>query len=118
MVKKGNTLLKNLEGVTDRRARFVCCIACVLPDDRSFTVRGEVRGSILQSYRGSGGFGYDPLFWYEPLGRSFAELTPAEKNAVSHRGAALRKFAARLREERFAASGLRRPGFVEKGAQA
>lgn len=94
-------LLERLGSVPqeERGAAFVCCIACVLPDDRSFTVRGEVRGSILQSYRGSGGFGYDPLFWYEPLGRSFAELTPAEKNAVSHRGVALRKFAARLREE-------------------
>lgn len=94
-------LLERLGSVPqeERGAAFVCCIACVLPDGRSFTVRGEVRGSILREYRGSGGFGYDPLFWYEPLGRSFAELTPAEKNAVSHRGAALRKFAARLREE-------------------
>ena len=94
-------LLERLREVPDgaRGAAFVCCIACVLPDGRSFTVRGEVRGSILRAYRGAGGFGYDPLFLYAPLGRSFAELTPAEKNAVSHRGVALRGFAARLARE-------------------
>lgn len=94
-------LLDRLKAVPDgqRGASFVCCIACVLPDGRSFTVRGEARGRILREYRGKGGFGYDPLFWYEPYGKTFAELTAPEKNTVSHRGAALRKFAAQFEKE-------------------
>ena len=93
-------LLKNLEGVpTEKRGgAFVCAIACVLPDGREFTVRGEARGRILEQYYGNGGFGYDPLFYYEPLQRTFAELTPAEKNAVSHRGNAISLFAERLKD--------------------
>lgn len=91
-------LLERLEQVPDgqRGGAFVCCIACALPDGRAFTVRGEVRGCIRRSYRGQGGFGYDPLFDYPPLGKTFAELTPEEKNAASHRGIALRKFAEQL----------------------
>ena len=93
-------LLEKLKAIPEERrgGAFVCCVACVLPDGRSFTVRGEVRGSILRDYRGEGGFGYDPLFWYEPFGKTFAELAPAEKNAVSHRGKAMTLFAERLKE--------------------
>ena len=93
-------VLKNMEGVPagKRGAAFVCAIGCVLPDGREFTVRGEVRGRLLTEYHGSGGFGYDPLFFYEPYGKTLAEVTPAEKNAVSHRGKAIRAFAGRLRE--------------------
>ena len=93
-------LLHNLQGVApeDRGGAFVCAIACVLPDGREFTVRGEARGRILDSYHGNGGFGYDPLFYYEPLAKTFAELTPAEKNAVSHRGKAIALFAQALKE--------------------
>lgn len=94
-------VLKNLEGVPaeKRGAAFVCAIGCVLPDGRSFTVRGEVHGRILTEYHGNGGFGYDPLFYYEPYGKTLAEVTPAQKNAVSHRGKAIRAFAERLRQE-------------------
>lgn len=81
-----------------RGGAFVCCIACVLPDGRSFTVRGEARGHLLREYHGNGGFGYDPLFYYDPLGKTFAQLLPAEKNAVSHRGRAIALFAERLRQ--------------------
>ena len=93
-------LLHNLQGVApeDRGGAFVCAIACVLPDGREFTVRGEARGRILDSYHGNGGFGYDPLFYYEPLAKTFAELTPDEKNAVSHRGKAIALFAQALKE--------------------
>ena len=93
-------LLKNLEGypAEKRTGAFVCAIACVLPDGREFTVRGEARGRILDAYYGNGGFGYDPLFYYEPLGKTFAQLTPAEKNAVSHRGNAIALFAEKLKE--------------------
>lgn len=93
-------LLKNLESINDaqRCGAYVCCIACVLPDGREFTVRGEARGTLLRSYRGEGGFGYDPLFYYEPLNKTFAEITAEEKNAVSHRGKAIRAFAETLKE--------------------
>lgn len=92
-------LLKNLEGVAekDRTGAFVCAIACVLPDGREFTVRGEARGRILEDYHGGGGFGYDPLFYYEPLAKTFAELSSDEKNAVSHRGRAIEQFAKTLK---------------------
>ena len=60
-------------------------------------MRGEARGSILEEYHGNGGFGYDPLFFYEPLGKTFAELTPEEKNAVSHRGRAVVELAKTLK---------------------
>ena len=92
-------LLANLASVepAQRTGAFVCAIACVLPDGREFTVRGEARGRILSEYHGNGGFGYDPLFYYEPLEKTFAELSPDEKNAVSHRGCAIRLFAKALK---------------------
>lgn len=75
----------------DRRAcRFVCCMAAVLPDGREMLVRGEWRGRLLSTPRGAGGFGYDPVFFDPGLGKSAAELSREEKNAVSHRGKALR----------------------------
>ena len=93
-----NALLERLADVSDgaRGGAFVCCIACVLPDGREFTVFGEARGSILRERHGEGGFGYDPLFYYEPLGKCFAQLSPEEKNSVSHRGQAIRAFARAL----------------------
>lgn len=93
-------LLKNLENTPDeeRGGAYVCAIACVFPDGREFTVRGEVRGRILREYHGTGGFGYDPLFYYEPYGKTFAQVTPEEKHAVSHRGRAILKFSEKLKE--------------------
>ena len=93
-------LLQNLDAVADaeRTGAFVCAFACVLPDGREFCVRGEAKGRILRDYVGEGGFGYDPLFYYEPLEKTFAQLTPEEKNRVSHRGAAIRAFAKKLKE--------------------
>ena len=92
-------LLQNLKGVLDRErgGAFVCAIGCVFPDGREFTVRGEARGRILSEYHGNGGFGYDPLFYYDPLCKTFAELTPEEKNEVSHRGLAIKEFAEQLK---------------------
>lgn len=85
-------ILKELEGVPleQRGAKFVSAIACVFPDGREFTVRGECHGYIAFSESGNGGFGYDPLFIGE-LG-CFGELTPEQKDSVSHRGKSLRKF--------------------------
>ncbi len=93
-------LLSHLENVPDdaRGGAYVCAIACVFPDGRSFTVRGECRGRILREYHGAGGFGYDPLFFSDAAGKTFAELSPAEKNALSHRGAAIEKFIEKLKE--------------------
>jgi len=86
-------LLAELDGCRNRSAAFVCCIACVLPDGTSFTVRGICRGEILDTLRGADGFGYDPLFYCPRLAKTFAELTQDEKNEISHRGNAVRLFA-------------------------
>jgi XTP/dITP diphosphohydrolase len=92
-------VLGELEGVdvTDRRARFRTVIAVAYPSGESWWVDGVLEGMILRAPQGDGGFGYDPIFApVEEGGRSLAELTPAEKNARSHRGHALRAFAAAL----------------------
>lgn len=90
---KGNRafLLKNLEGVKDRRAHFCCCIALVYPDGRELLSEGRTEGQILYENRGEGGFGYDSLFLSDDLKITFAEASEEEKNAVSHRGRAMRK---------------------------
>jgi XTP/dITP diphosphohydrolase len=87
-------LLREMEGVDDSRraARFVCIIAAARDGRTLATFRGEALGQLLRTPRGSGGFGYDPLFYFPSLGKTFAELAPDEKAKVSHRGAAFRKF--------------------------
>ncbi len=85
-------LLRELSRATDRTARFVCVIAAARDGQTLAIFRGEARGRILDAPRGSGGFGYDPLFFFPALGKTFAELTPEKKAGVSHRGAAFRKF--------------------------
>lgn len=77
-----------------RTATFVSAIACVFPDGREFTVRGECKGYVAEKCSGEGGFGYDPLFVCEA--GCYAEMTPEEKDRVSHRGNALRAFKAEL----------------------
>ena len=84
-------LLKKLAGVNDRSARFVCVVALARSGQVLQTFRGWVEGTLLHAPRGLNGFGYDPLFFYPPMQRSFAELGADEKFAVSHRGKALRK---------------------------
>ena len=97
--KNNKKLLAALAGVPDekRTARFRTVVTCIFPDGDEIQAEGVCEGRILESPRGQDGFGYDPLFWYEPLGKTFAELTPDEKNSVSHRGIAMREFAAKLR---------------------
>ncbi|MCH5276016.1 MAG: XTP/dITP diphosphatase [Lachnospiraceae bacterium] len=89
---KNQNLIERLAGVPDekRTARFVCAIAAVLPDGRELTSRGIIEGRIGYEEKGNGGFGYDPIFQVPELGKSTAELSEDEKNAVSHRGRALR----------------------------
>lgn len=83
-------LLARLRDVPDRRARFVCVLSLARAGRVLTTLEGTVEGEIVASPRGDSGFGYDPLFFYPPLQRTFAELTPDEKFAVSHRGNAVR----------------------------
>ncbi|MBQ8235806.1 MAG: XTP/dITP diphosphatase [Clostridia bacterium] len=96
-------LLAALAGTTpeERGAKFVSTIAFVHPEkeELTFVARGECPGQILYKYRGTGGFGYDPLFYYAPLDKTFAELSAEEKNSVSHRARALDSFCAVLKEK-------------------
>ena len=85
-------LLKNMEGKTDRACRFVCVICCVLPGGEEVMSRGEVRGVVAGGPDGDGGFGYDPIFYLPEKGCTMACLPAEEKNAISHRGNALRAF--------------------------
>ena len=78
----------------DRTARFVSCVCCCFPDGRSFTVRGTCEGVIAHEVHGNGGFGYDPVFLVGD--KTFGELSAEEKDKVSHRGNALRKFVEEL----------------------
>ena len=82
-------LLKNLEGIDDRRANFTSAIALVDPEGREHVVEGKCFGTVSRSPSGAEGFGYDPLFVPDGFDKSFAELTMDEKNAISHRGRAL-----------------------------
>ena len=90
-------LLERMRGVAGRAARFVCVIALADGTRLLETFRGEVAGEILHEPRGTHGFGYDPLFFYPPLGRSFGELSDGQKLAVSHRGRALHALFARMK---------------------
>ena len=91
-------LLDDLKDKTDKSAAFVCTIACVLPDGAEFSAEGKADGVITDKASGNGGFGYDPIFFLPELGKTFADLTAEEKNAISHRGRAVEAFAARLCE--------------------
>lgn len=98
--KNNRLLLKNLherESIfpRNRRAYFASVVAAVLPDGRKISGEGRVYGEVLDEYRGNGGFGYDPLFYCEEIGKTFAEASMEEKNTVSHRARAL----AALREK-------------------
>jgi XTP/dITP diphosphohydrolase len=82
-----------------RTAAFVCVAALVLPDGREWTVQGEMPGRLVRSPRGTGGFGYDPIFVADGQTRTNAELSPTEKDAISHRGKAFRALAGIIRRE-------------------
>jgi XTP/dITP diphosphohydrolase len=93
--EKNNNLISRLEGVPDekRTARFVCAMAAVFPDGREETVVGTMEGRIGYEIAGENGFGYDPRFYLPEYGKTSAEISPEEKNAISHRGKALRAIA-------------------------
>ena len=93
-------LLRNLEGVENRRANFTCAIALVDPQGKELTAVGRCYGRIARAPSGAAGFGYDPLFVPDGHERSFAELSAEEKNAISHRGRALAEVRRLVRAER------------------
>lgn len=92
-------LLKNLAGVTNRKAQFRTSIALILNGEEHL-FEGVVKGEIAEQHSGFEGFGYDPLFIPEQLGKTFAEMTIEQKGAISHRGRAVRELVAFLREQR------------------
>ena len=97
-------LLKNTEHVPDgqRQAQFVCVISFITPEGQVIQARGEIHGELLREPRGENGFGYDPIFYYPPMGLSTAEMRPEDKNQVSHRANALRVFYEKLKEAGYA----------------
>jgi XTP/dITP diphosphohydrolase len=92
---RNQKLLKAMEGVTNRKAAFVCVIAIAVPQGPALIYEGRCEGEIAAAMKGGNGFGYDPLFYYPPTGKTFAEMTSEEKNRVSHRGKAMQE----LRDE-------------------
>lgn len=90
-------LLDNMRG-QPRAAKFVSVITCCFPNGDVLTARGECQGTIAFAPQGEGGFGYDPVFFLPELKKTFAQLSPKEKNAISHRGLALKAFQSKLEE--------------------
>ena len=85
-------LLKNMEGIENRACKFVSVICCCFPDGQQLSARGECPGILAHGPTGDGGFGYDPIFYLPELGKTMAQLTPEEKNKISHRAKALAGF--------------------------
>ena len=97
-------LLKNTEHVPDeqRQAQFVCVITMVTPDGQTIQARGEVQGFLTREPAGEGGFGYDPIFYYPPFGKTLAQVPAEQKNQVSHRANALKLFYEKMKEAGYA----------------
>jgi len=91
-------LLRNMGDTENRSARFVSTIACVFPDGGRIITRGECEGLILKEQRGSGGFGYDPVFYLPEFDMTMAEMTPEQKNKISHRAKALNNLKEELKK--------------------
>lgn len=85
-------LLNSLQGVKERDAEFVCVLALAVPRGPALVYEGKCAGWIADRPAGDQGFGYDPLFYYPPLGMTFAQMSSGEKNRVSHRGRAMAEF--------------------------
>lgn len=88
-------VLDEMQGKTNRKAAFECVISIAVPAGPALTYEGRCEGYIAEAAHGHNGFGYDPIFYYPPLGKTFAEISPEEKNRISHRGKALNE----LRDE-------------------
>ena len=96
---RNKLLLEKLANTENRRAKFVSVIVCRFPDGGEISAHGECRGEITHKPRGENGFGYDPVFYVPPLGKTMAELTSGEKNEISHRGKSMRLFAEKLKDK-------------------
>lgn len=92
-------LLENMRGQLDRRCKFVSAICCCFPDGTKVEAQGECAGTLAYAPRGEDGFGYDPIFFLPEQKKTFAQLTAAEKNAISHRGRALAAFREKLKDK-------------------
>ena len=103
---KNKALIQKLEGVkgSDRSGRFVCAIAVCFPDGREIVKRGTMEGLIAEEIKGDNGFGYDPIFYLDEYGCSSAAISPEQKNAISHRGKALRAMKELLKKAEFLGS--------------
>jgi len=97
-IQRYQLLLQNMRGAGNRAAHFTSAIACVFPNGDTIEAEGICPGTIAYAPQGSGGFGYDPVFYLPQLKKTYAQLTPEEKAAVSHRGKALEVFDGKLRE--------------------
>jgi XTP/dITP diphosphohydrolase len=99
--EKNAAILDKLAGVPDkdRTARFVCAISAVFPDGKELSSLGKMEGIIGYEIAGANGFGYDPIFFLPEYGKTSAEISPEEKNAISHRGKALREMESLLKAE-------------------
>lgn len=98
--KNNEKLLSKLNGVPKekRGAKFVCHLTVINSEGKTLDIRGEVKGRIINELNGNGGFGYDPLFYYEEFGKTFGEVSLEEKSKVSHRGVALKELKNRISE--------------------
>lgn len=96
-------LLRNMENVPDgrRQGKFVCVITFITPDGEVIQARGEIHGQILRQALGENGFGYDPIFYYPPFGKTLAQIPAEDKNRVSHRGQALKILNEKLKEKNY-----------------
>lgn len=95
-MRKCSLLIEKMKNMEHRSAKFVSVIVCRFPNGDELVSHGECCGELTHELRGNGGFGYDPVFYVPQLGKTMAELTPDEKNAISHRGAAIREFTKKL----------------------
>jgi len=93
-------LLKEMEGLVNRNARFVCCLCLIRPGNPPEFFEGECKGTILTEPRGNGGFGYDPVFLPKGYAKGFGEMSDEEKNALSHRGRAIKNMLEGLNEKK------------------
>ena len=89
-------LLQNMRGTMDRRCKFISAVCCVFPNGDRIAVEGECPGTLAYAPQGADGFGYDPIFFVPSMKKTFAQLTPEEKNSISHRGVAMQRFQTEL----------------------
>lgn len=97
-VARYRLLLENLRGAGTRAAHFHTSVVCCFPNGNVLEAEGDCHGTIAYAPQGENGFGYDPVFFVPEMRKTFGQLTPEEKNAISHRGVALRAFGEKLKE--------------------